>query len=259
MSAIRTVLRKDGGFTLAEVAIIVLVLAILAAIMIPQIGAFNRLVRIIKVKEDLVVLCTMMKVMLDNTGFSEFLIDPQDSTSTPIGLLVGDGEVPTDNLNPGGSVGPDGAWDLVQGVDDPFDEDTDQGTTVAFEIDFFDNHLIENDPDDTGDDTKNYTTPNDLPAGFNAFFAWRGPYINDRIEPDPYGVRYASNVFALHREDFDDGYTSGVVCFSAGPNKEAETVFNQPNGGAAAGGNNGWVTGGDDFTVVLASGGSLGR
>ena len=60
------------GFTLLEVSVVLLVLALLGGILLPQIGGFNRLARNIKLSEDLGVLCTSLKMMLDDIGESSF-------------------------------------------------------------------------------------------------------------------------------------------------------------------------------------------
>lgn len=85
--------------------------------------------------------------------------------------------------------------------------------------------------------------------GFNSMFAWRGPYISDAVDPDPWGSRYMANVFALHvpQGRDGDGFTSAVVCYSAGPDEEVDTSFNQPGG---------WSTGDDDVTALLNAAGS---
>lgn len=64
-------LRSDG-FTLIEVTVVLLALSILAGILLPSIGGFNSLARKVRLKEDLGVLCSMMKVMLDDLGNSAF-------------------------------------------------------------------------------------------------------------------------------------------------------------------------------------------
>jgi len=56
---------SQKGFTLVEVTIILLVLVILATIMLPQLGNFNRLARFVKVREDVGAICSVMKKMLD--------------------------------------------------------------------------------------------------------------------------------------------------------------------------------------------------
>lgn len=252
--------RGERGFTLVEVAIIILVLVILSAILIPQIGVFNRFARKVKLEEDLIVLCTMLKVMLDDTGESEFLAEDDASPSVATGLLVGAGSTPDegDVTAPGGGAG---FWTL--GLGTTFDETPDvdfdtSASAVTFDVDRFENHIIQNDPGgDDGIDPE-YDTLVGASEGFNALFGWRGPYIADRIDPDPFGTRYAANVFALHREG-EDGFSSAVVCYSAGPDKDTDTVFNQPandTGGSVAG-DLGWTTGGDDSTVVLSSGGGI--
>ncbi len=88
----------------------------------------------------------------------------------------------------------------------------------------------------------------DSGQGFNSLFAWRGPYINDNVDPDPWGNRYMANVFGMYvPADIDsDGFSTAVVCYSAGPDEEVDTDFNQPGG---------WFTGDDDFTALVTSGG----
>ncbi len=107
MSAMRNSIRraKDGrGFTLIELTIILLVLVILSMIMLPQMGNFNRLARFVKVTEDLVVLCSQMKKMLDETFENAFWMDPQIK-AVPVGTLFteGDNAALGANLNAGGT------------------------------------------------------------------------------------------------------------------------------------------------------------
>lgn len=267
---------RERGFTLVEVAIILLVLTILATIMVPNIGAFNRLARFVKVKEDLMVLCTMMKFMLDDLGESAFYEDggrnaggiasgPPDRDE-PIGLLIGDGEVPDGPSIGSGSPGFPDNWRLA--FDRTFILPSDFPTPVVnqdFRVDTFANHLISNTPRDRSS-VFGYRLPQDMldgaggglrfdpvdGEGFNSLYAWRGPYINDRIVPDPWGNRYMSNVFALFQPKENggptygfDGYNSAVVCYTAGPDEEVDTEFNQPLG---------WITGDDDMTAILHGG-----
>lgn len=63
---------ETRGFTLIEVTIVLMVLAILAAVLLPSIGGFNSLARSVRIKEDLGVVCSMLKVMLDDLGDSAF-------------------------------------------------------------------------------------------------------------------------------------------------------------------------------------------
>lgn len=63
---------QSRGFTLVEVTIVLMVLALLAAILVPSIGGFNSLARGVRMSEDLGALCSVMKMMLDDLGDSAF-------------------------------------------------------------------------------------------------------------------------------------------------------------------------------------------
>lgn len=60
------------GFTLVEVAGVLLALGILVAVMVPNIGRFNSLARSVRVREDLGAICSSLKVMLDDLGLSAY-------------------------------------------------------------------------------------------------------------------------------------------------------------------------------------------
>lgn len=246
---------QDKGFTLVEVSIILLVLVILSSIMLPQLGGFNRLARYVRVKEDLGAICSALKAMLDDVGEGAFYEDPGYSRPPDrtwgIGLLVGDGDIPAGpgrRHRGGGGHGGKAKWTLP--VYDEFSVKTDGGgLEVYFVVDTIGNHLIGNAP--LGDAGNRWRTPLDMEHGFNSMFAWRGPYINDTIAPDPWGNRYMANVFAMYNPPdagSHDRFGSGVVCYSAGPDSAIDTDFNQPFG---------WTTGDDDYTAVLSAGGPM--
>jgi type II secretory pathway pseudopilin PulG len=240
------VANDNRGFTLVEVTIILLVLVILSAIMLPQMGNFNRLARFVKVKEDLGAICSVLKVMLDDVGESAFYEDPGYSgppdRSWSVGLLIGSGDTPTN------SGGDQANWSLP--YEAVFNETTDGGgLEVMFNVDTLGNHLISNTP--VGDAGNRWRTPIDTENGFNSMFAWRGPYISDEISSDPWGNRYSANVFAMYNPPEGgafDRFSSAVVCLSAGPDAHVDTDFNQPFG---------WETGDDDLTAVLHAGGPM--
>ena len=108
--------RRERGFTLVEVTIILLVLVILSGIMLPQLGNFNRLARYVKVKEDLGAICASLKKFIDEVMVVPFgqpgggIATPTD----PIGLLVGPGTppdiTPINGLTPGAS---NDIWDVA--------------------------------------------------------------------------------------------------------------------------------------------------
>ncbi len=60
------------GFTLVEVAGVLLALGVLVAVLVPNIGRFNSLARSVRVREDLGVICSSLKVMLDDLGLSAY-------------------------------------------------------------------------------------------------------------------------------------------------------------------------------------------
>ena len=75
-------MKRESGFTLVEVTIILLVLVILGTILLPQLGNYNRLARFVKVREDVGALCSVVKKMLDEVfqgGIRDELHTPMDS------------------------------------------------------------------------------------------------------------------------------------------------------------------------------------
>jgi type II secretory pathway pseudopilin PulG len=263
---------SSKGFTLVEVTIILLVLVILSSILLPNLGGFNRLARYARVKEDVGAICASAARMLVDIGEVAFYhwggrdSGRRDSDTPyrydPVGLLIGDGDIP--ELN--GNLGSTGThWQAP--YREKFAEGLDiSGIGIEFRVDTIANHMIHNTP--SGNAANAYRTPLDMisgnysagiygglhfdPAGgqgFNSLFAWRGPYLSDRVDADPWGNRYMINVFALWvpTELDSDGFSSAVVCYSAGPDEEIDTAFNQPVG---------WTTGDDDFTAIVHSGGS---
>lgn len=175
----------------------------------------------------------------------------------PIGLLVGDGDVPRS------AVGGTG-WQL--GVGEFFSETTHgyYPTALTFVVDTFANQLIHQDPTYGRYDTAaavGWGRGGGAYGMTDTTYRWRGPYIADRITSDPWGNRYMANVFGLHAGpairgasvggtygSYVESFHSAVVCYSAGPNETIETEFNQPYG---------WYTGGDDVTAVLAGAGGI--
>ena len=256
---------NERGFTLVEVTVILLVLVILSAILLPQIGGFNRMARYAKVREDVGAICAAIASYITDTGESTFWNhgwrDPDSpDRSWPVGLLVGDGDIP----DASSAVGSD-LWRGLSG--EYFEVDSDfRYETFRFTIDTLANHLIHNTPQD--EPNQGYRTPADMrdgdnssrvpgglrfdpPSGqgFNSMFGWRGPYLSDAVDPDPWGNRYMANVFAMYHPQGDDadGFASAVVCYSAGPDEQVDTAFNQPGG---------WITGDDDYAALATTGAS---
>ena len=199
----------------------------------------------------------------DGMGGNRGGFDSDTPYRDTIGLLIGDGDIPTLDTYALDSTGNE--WQASAGESFWMPLDI-TGESIEFITDTFANHLIHNTP--LGDPSGGYRTPADMLSGanssrisggllfdpvggegFNSVFAWRGPYINDRVDPDPWGNRYMANVFALFTPVgvTADGYGSAVVCYSAGPDEEIDTAFNQSGG---------WFTGDDDITALVSAGGS---
>jgi hypothetical protein len=236
------------------VTIILIVLVILSTIMLPQLGNFNRLARFVKVKEDLGAICATMKKFLDEVMVPGPFEQPgggEVAPKWPIGLLVGPGSVPA--INPGvdhKTIAGDWAATVPGGPGTVSVESDIYGTEQTdFMTDRMENHLQRNDPLGFGGSSPwdRYKNAIDDPS-VGAFFGWRGPYFNE-ITTDPWGTRYAVNTFGLHYSDSGYAFSTAVVCYSAGPNKAADTAMNQPAGQEPFG----WVTGGDDQIATLSS------
>lgn len=270
---VNTKITDHRGFTLVEVAIIVMSLAILSSILLPQIGVFLRDARFARARKDVAVLGVAMMQLLKDTGESSFHTAPQGSSSwrspqrdgQPVGLLIGDGDTPDgrdrfyDWRTPLGST--------VSGADTDFASVWVDGGLV----DTFANHLIQNHPADVyheggaGEAWERYRTPADMLAGdhssgvpgglqfdgasgqgFNSEFAWRGPYL-DAVRPDPWGNRYMANVLWLTMPQGADssGFIRPVIVLSAGPDEEVDTYFDSVGG---------FVLGDDDIAYPVSYG-----
>ncbi len=258
--------RSQAGFTLVEVTIILLVLVIISMIMLSQLGNFNRLARKVKVYEDLGAICATLKKFLHEVTISAVWENPGGGSQAPsgvrIGLLHGPGDPPFD--------GNSNTFHQVNSPNDPWSQTGDGTTTVKlsvetdapglastavnFAVDRLENHLQVNDPfgDGSVGITTRYRNTSEL-ASANFFLSWKGPYF-DTITPDPWGDRYVANVFGLHSlSNPYEYFTGAVVCFSAGPDEQISTRFNQPMDDPDN--SYGWQVGGDDIAVILSAGG----
>ncbi|HRU04420.1 MAG TPA: hypothetical protein P5137_01435 [Candidatus Brocadiia bacterium] len=207
--------RKVGGWSLIELTIILIVLAILCAILAPVIGRFVRNAKIIRCREDVQCLGNAIHMFMMDNALFWFRQVGTDGASPEVDLAVTDGHIPM--LNP------------LAGVDSPNWVRPVNLTSV----DFLEYHLCTNTP---GYNPANaYYTPATIPSPFpppgnyNAEFAWRGPYMTPPLDPDPWGNRYMSNVGYL-RPTFPPNLhnPAGIydcVVLSAGPDGEVDTAY----------------------------------
>ncbi len=228
-------IKKQAGWSLIELTIILIVLSILCAILAPVIGVFVGNAKIVRCREDVQALGVAICMYIEDTGNSIFMVEgapddndrPDQDEDNRIGILVSDGDIPV--------LGPDGQafWTFEVGLTAP----------LRLNVDFMEYHLVMNRrPAFAG--LPIYRTPgmmaNDDPieifardesGGFNSEFAWRGPYITAPIDPDPWGNRYAANVGFLdprvdteNADPTDNGWMNDCVVISAGPDEEIDTV-----------------------------------
>ncbi len=245
-----------AGFTLVEVSIILMVLTVLSMILLPGIGSYLRDARLARARSDLSAIAAAIDRFLEDTGEQAFrcfgngkrettgstISDP--SSPDPwyvVGTLVSDGDTPD-----GGA--PDDVWRWREPVD-------------GHAVDSMANHLVQNTPGQNR--AARYRTPEDLftrevsnqfalqtQVGFNARFAWRGPYLSAPVRSDPWGNRYAVNVKYLDpgsdsSEWNAHGWIQDVFILSAGPDEEIDTPYEIDG-----------VVPGDDDLIRVISGGS---
>lgn len=277
--------RKNHGWSLIELTIILTVLSVLAAILAPTLDRYFRAAQVVRAREDTQAIGSVIQMFIRDTANMHFMKDgngdgsdspltgrPDQGALNRVDLLVSDGDIPEGNAitvdtdsDPDGS-GATGWRDIVDFAD----------------VDFLEYHLVTNNP---GNDPDNYyRTPRDLTnsglaalsdamfaredsKGFNAEFSWRGPYMTAPIDPDPWGNRYAVNVKYLDAraddsagDNNDDastegtgGFTADVIVLSAGPDEEIDTNFNHTESPQTADLNEGAVPGDDDIIYLLSA------
>lgn len=214
---------RQAGFTIVETATILSAAAILAGTAAPVMSDYIESARLIRAKSDLQILGSAIHLYRVDTAESVFLqkgkvASGKKDSSSVVKMLVSNGDVP--QVGPGG----DAEWAT------PSD-----GMTV----DSFEDHLVTNAVGyvTSAGRTTGFAQPQQ--GGFNAPFAWRGPYLNSPIEGDAWGNRYAGNVIYLSTHNSND-----VVILSAGPDEQINTPFTK----------DGLVAGGDDIIYVVSGG-----
>lgn len=184
------------GFSTTETATILSALSILAATASPVAMDYLEQARCTRATIEVRVIGTGLVRMLSDIGERAIYRDP--SKRSPEGLvelLVSDGEAP--------GLGPNG---------DPRWLASPDGTKVAL----LEDYLVYN--------TVGYKTELEGDgAGSRREFAWRGPYIQPPISPDPWGNRYAINVRFLLRSA-----RGSVVVVSAGRDELVDTAYESP-------------------------------
>lgn len=241
------------GFTLVEVSIILMVVAVLSLTLLPGMGNYLRDARLARARTDMKAIHAAVWRFLEDTGEGAFRClgngnrdttdgyryDPSDPDPFwVVGVLVSDGDMP------------DGGSEVARWRE----------AVDGHAVDTLTNHLVQNSPGEDSD--ARYRTPADLfvgpqathfafssQQGGNARYAWRGPYLSAPVRSDPWGNRYAVNVEFLDAVSDSDGtefaaFTEDVFVLSAGPDEQIDTPYEI----------DGVVPGDDDLILVVAGG-----
>lgn len=187
--------RREPGFTLMEVIVILGVIAILAAIIAPLVVRYLDDANKVRAESDVrAIAAAILKFHQDTSRFPYFNDGNASGTTPNYDILTGSGTAPTDGTGTA-------LWNL--------------GTATK---DTLDNQIQRNQPG--GDATKAYKT--------TGRFAWKGPYL-DTVAEDPWGNQYLVNIAKLKPGDNKQAWV-----ISSGPNGKIETVFDVLNTGAVA-------------------------
>lgn len=237
--------RKESGFTLVEVTIILLILVVLGGILLPTIERFIDLARIARVKEDVGMIAAIIELWKFDTCTRWFHVDGDSNAYTDanrVDMLVGDGDTPPTIFAPASN---DDFWSKAYGLANFVDKIENQ---LALGDPFF--------PDDNTAATSPYPTPTS-----SALYAcgYRGAYISTPVTADPWGNRYMVNVawlgprggarvFGTSTQVEFNNYD--VFVLSAGPDETVSTEFQPGTPPVPAG----VIAGGDDVIALVFGG-----
>jgi prepilin-type N-terminal cleavage/methylation domain-containing protein len=187
-------LNRNSGFTLMEVAVVLFIVGILAAILTPLVNRYIDEARITRANQEAQTIADGILNFNKDTGkWPIFTTGVNITTSTVIyQVLSGPGTLPTCSTACGSTE-----WG---------------GST-----DTISNQLEFNKP---GGTANAYTT--------SGKFAWRGPYVTN-IGSDPWGDAYIVNSGALAF-----GLNQAGFVLSAGPDNKVQTAFTQNIGSGSA-------------------------
>ncbi len=187
-------MKRNAGFTLIEVIVVIAVVAILAAILTPTVVKNIDDAKISRAKNEVQVIGAAMTSFYKDLGRWP---TSNGTTGNPdyLRMLNGPGNTPHyDN-----SVNNHASWWVAWR----------NTSTVG---DLMSNHLIKNNPKGSG----TYPTTGE--------YKWHGPYLTE-VKADPWGSYYACNVWYLwYRPNNQD---NAVFVLSPGPDRQMDTQFDQ--------------------------------
>ncbi len=188
--------KRNKGFTLIEMVVVLAVVAILAAILVPTISQNINDAKVTRATNEAQVIAAAISSFFKDLGRWP---TSNGTTGNPdaIRLLYGPGDTPSLS-----AVTTAGYW-------------LNTGGWTAPNLDTFANQLLENDPKDASVDyDDNTTTP--LPE-----FRWKGPYLIE-AKKDPWSCHYSCNIMYTY-----DTTSNAVGVWSAGPDRTADTPTTQ--------------------------------
>lgn len=196
--------RRQNGFTLIELTVVLAVIVTLALILTPSITNFINDARVARARNDTATIAgAVVQFYKDNGFFPQWTAAVSGGPGTAankVDLLIGPGNVPT--------VASPNTWTT--------------GTT-----DTFAHQLLNNTP------VYSVKTP-------TSTFGWNGPYMSSDIGADAWNNRYMVNSGLLDTNQgiqTQGGATKNAVwVISAGPNGQIETTHTQLVTSAAVGG-----------------------
>lgn len=197
----RSLWRASRGFSVAEVTMILTALSILSAAAAPTLNGYVEDTKLVRAAHDVGTLAVSLVRMFNDVAAERNTAQGWASYD----VLVGGGATPAAL-----GAGTD-AW---------------ASPADAKAVGVLDDHLITN--------AASYTQ---RPRG--ATFGWRGAYLDQPVQPDPWGNRYAVNVRAMRSSNFD------TLVLSAGPDGLVESAFEL----------DGLLTQGDDIVSLVAPSG----
>jgi len=204
--------RTDSGLSLIEATIVLSAIALLTAATAPAASRAIDTARLSRAVDDEEAIKTaVLNFIDDNVGFNGFVVDGTRKSSTPVDMLVTDGDTPTTV-----SLSGDGRWTS------PVTSTPGAGFVIT---DFLERHLVTDNP--FGNAALAYPTS-----------TWAGAYIASPLDPDPWGNRYAINSTYLKAPS---NTKNDVFVYSAGPDEAVDTAYQQ----------DGIYPGNDDIIVVV--------
>ncbi len=187
--------KRNSGFTLVEVVVVLAVVAILAAILTPNIVKNIKDSKIARAANETQVVAAALASFYKDLG--RWPTSNGSSANHPDYLyrLFGDGAVPS-----------------VSGTD------TGRWNDVDGRADTFANHLIENDPKDAANNYPDNTI-NPQPE-----LKWSGPYII-KVKADPWGNSYVCNISYTW---YNGGNTNAVCVITGGSDRTINSEYEAP-------------------------------